>query len=110
MRSARDEDVKRTQVFRRDDFTCVYCGRSPRDNPSLELSVDHVEPRMRGGDHSRGNLVTACVDCNRAKGGRAAWDWLSEHPEERERFLSRTSYVWPRLRTAIVEAAGGTEA
>ncbi|CAN5694882.1 hypothetical protein BH23GEM11_BH23GEM11_19230 [soil metagenome] len=94
--------MKRSDVFARDEFTCTYCGRAA---PEIELSVDHVEPRMRGGDNSAGNLVTACVACNRAKGGRAAWDYLSTRAEERARFLERATYVWPRLRTAIVEAA-----
>jgi 5-methylcytosine-specific restriction endonuclease McrA len=94
--------VKRSDVFARDAFTCTYCGRT---HPEVELSVDHVEPRMRGGDNSPGNLVTACVACNRAKAGRAAWDYLSTRDEERARFLERATHVWPRLRAAIVEAA-----
>ena len=94
--------MKRDEVFARDHFTCVYCGRG---SPDVELSVDHVEPRMRGGDHSEGNLVTACVGCNAAKGGLAAWDFLATRNEERAHFLAHTPYVWSRLRRAIVEAA-----
>jgi len=94
--------VKRSDVFARDAFTCTYCGRM---HPEVELSVDHVEPRMRGGDNSPGNLVTACVACNRAKAGLAAWDYLSTRDEERARFLERATHVWPRLRAAIIEAA-----
>ncbi len=92
----------RAEIFARDDQTCVYCGRRA---PDVELSVDHVEPRMRGGDNSAGNVVTACVDCNRAKGGLAAWAYLAERHEERARFLLRATYVWPRLRAAVIEAA-----
>ena len=32
------------------------------------LTVDHVQPRIRGGDRSGGNLVTACGACNARKG------------------------------------------
>ncbi len=98
--------VHRTKVFERDDFTCVYCGRSPLIDSEVELSVDHVQPRMRGGDHSPGNLVTACTRCNTAKGGRPAWAYLASREDERIRFLARATYVWPRLRAAIEEAAG----
>lgn len=59
---------------------------------------------MRGGDNSEGNLVTACAACNRAKGGMAAWAYLESRPAVREHFLARTPYLWPRLRTAILEA------
>lgn len=67
--------------------------------------MDHVEPRVKGGDNSRGNLVTACTECNRTKGPLPAWDFLSGRPEARAAFLARATYVWPRLREAVIEAA-----
>ena len=97
--------MKRSQVFERDDYTCVYCGRSALSDPGIELSVDHVEPRRLGGDSSAGNLVTACTACNRSKRGLSAWAWLAERRQERTRFLAHTPYLWPRLRDAIEEAA-----
>ncbi len=99
---ARGDESRRDRVFRRDDYTCVYCGE--RFEPS-ELTVDHVEPRMKGGDNSAGNLVTACRGCNTEKGGAPAWAYLADRPEKRATFLERAPYVWPRLRVAIVEAA-----
>jgi 5-methylcytosine-specific restriction endonuclease McrA len=94
--------VDRNDVFARDGYRCVYCGRG---EPEVVLSVDHVEPRMRGGDNSPGNLVTACTECNLQKGGRAAWAYLQDRSVERGSFLERATYVWPRLRQAVVEAA-----
>src|SRR5437870_7091206 len=68
---ARSDDwkcpLKRDRVFSRDDYRCVYCGKRFAAD---ELSVDHVEPRVRGGDQSTGNLVTACKGCNTLKGQR----------------------------------------
>jgi hypothetical protein len=69
------------------------------------LTLDHVEPRVKGGDASEGNLVTCCRACNRAKGGEAAWSFLARHPELRANFLANASAVWPRLRRAVEEAA-----
>ena len=69
------------------------------------LSIDHVEPRALGGDDSGGNVVTACRDCNREKGHLAAWAYLANRPEKRAHFLEHATHVWPRLRSAIVEAA-----
>ena len=53
------------RVFRRDNFTCVYCGFDGRlfDN-WMQLSIDHVIPRKDGGSDDEANLVTACRACN----------------------------------------------
>lgn len=55
----------RFEVFKRDDFKCVYCGRSPGD--SILLQVDHVLPVSKGGDNAIENLVTSCNECNLGK-------------------------------------------
>jgi len=58
--------LTRREVFRRDNFTCQYCGR--RDTG---LTVDHVVPRYQGGLHIWTNVVAACAHCNHHKGGRS---------------------------------------
>jgi 5-methylcytosine-specific restriction endonuclease McrA len=57
--------LSRKEVFRRDAYTCQYCGRSTHN-----LTMDHVVPRHRGGEHAWENLVSACPSCNRRKGGK----------------------------------------
>ena len=57
--------MSRREVFRRDDYTCQYCGRHVPD-----LTVDHIQPRHLGGEHTWTNVVTACASCNHRKGGR----------------------------------------
>ena len=57
--------LTRREVFRRDNYTCQYCGR--RDGG---LTVDHVLPRHLGGQHVWTNVVAACPSCNHRKGGR----------------------------------------
>ena len=57
--------LSKREVFRRDEFTCQYCGRQ-----TAHLTIDHVVPRHRGGTHTWANLVAACPACNRRKGGR----------------------------------------
>ena len=61
----------RFEVFKRDKFTCQYCGRSA---PDVVLQVDHVEPVAEGGTNDILNLVTSCVDCNSGKGARRLSD------------------------------------
>jgi len=43
---------------------CHYCGRR---TPPRDLTMDHVVPVIRGGRSTRGNVVTACKDCNSKK-------------------------------------------
>lgn len=58
--------LSKREIFRRDNYTCQYCGaRGGR------MTVDHVVPRHRGGEHTWTNLVTACPACNLKKGGRS---------------------------------------
>lgn len=61
----------RFDVFRRDNFTCVYCGAS---SPDVVLECDHKVPVAKGGKDDRDNLVTACFDCNRGKSAKDAPD------------------------------------
>jgi 5-methylcytosine-specific restriction endonuclease McrA len=100
----------REKVLRRDRHRCVYCGEA---FPAAELTLDHVEPRMRGGDASEGNLVACCQACNALKGGMAAWRFLAQRPDLRSNFLAAVEQcdatqarpVWNRLLRAILEAA-----
>jgi hypothetical protein len=58
----------RFEVFKRDYFTCQYCGAQP---PAVVLVVDHVTPVAAGGGTTLDNLVTACEPCNQGKADRS---------------------------------------
>jgi 5-methylcytosine-specific restriction endonuclease McrA len=96
--------MKRDRIFERDDFRCVYCGKRFGAD---ELSVDHVEPRVRGGDQSSGNLVTACKGCNTLKGHRRVSEFLRDDLVARKNFLLYATHLWPRLRRALLEDLDG---
>jgi 5-methylcytosine-specific restriction endonuclease McrA len=85
--------LKREDVFRRDGCRCVYCGD---EFPVEELTVDHVQPKARGGDNSAGNVVTACRGCNTRKGHRRLSDFLLAEPVARANFFRLASHVWGR--------------
>lgn len=57
--------LTKREIFRRDNYTCQYCGKR-----GGYLTIDHVIPRHLGGTHTWENLVTACPQCNHRKGGR----------------------------------------
>lgn len=53
--------VSRRGVLRRDGRRCGYCGKAAS-------TVDHIQPRSRGGADSWENLVACCLRCNNVKG------------------------------------------
>lgn len=53
-------------IFARDEFRCVYCGKSSVED-GVKLEADHIEAHSAGGKDVAGNLVTSCRECNRSK-------------------------------------------
>lgn len=54
----------RFDVFKRDQFTCQYCGLKA---PEVVLQIDHITPVALGGGNDILNLRTACTACNAGK-------------------------------------------
>ena len=95
--------MRREQIFERDQFRCVYCGEV---FPADHLTVDHVQARVRGGDRSGGNLVTACTGCNTAKGHRRVGEFLRANVTAQTNFFRYAVHLWPRLIRGIRETIG----
>ncbi|MFZ5515663.1 MAG: HNH endonuclease [Candidatus Zhuqueibacterota bacterium] len=57
--------LSRKNIIKRDNHICQYCGAHL--NP---VTIDHVIPRVRGGEDTWENLVCACLSCNNRKGDR----------------------------------------
>lgn len=57
--------LTKAEIFRRDNYTCQYCGAR-----TSKLTIDHIIPRHLGGAHTWENLVAACPRCNHKKGGK----------------------------------------
>ena len=81
------------KLFRRDRYTCAYCGGLFREN---ELEREHVLPLSRGGADSWTNLVSACRSCNQRKGALT--------PEEARIPLLYIPYVPSRWEDLILQA------
>ena len=90
----------RERIFERDRYRCVYCGQVFAGE---ELTVDHLQPRIRGGDRSDGNLVTACKGCNVRKGHRRLAAFLADDAQARRNFFRLATTVRPRHLRAIEE-------
>lgn len=82
----------RVNVMTRDSFTCCYCGKT---KPISNLSLDHVQPKSKGGKTEWNNIVTACMRCNQEKGDRT--------PEQAGMDLLKQPYrpSWSHLHTQV---------
>ncbi len=67
-----DHKATRRNIFRRDKWTCQYCGYKSKD--PKKLTIDHVTPKSKGGDSTWTNLVTACPKCNQKKANMSLRD------------------------------------
>jgi len=60
----------RFNIFKRDNYKCVICGRSPATTLGIELHVDHIYPFSKGGKTRMDNLRTLCNECNIGKSNK----------------------------------------
>lgn len=89
--------LNRRNLYARDASRCQYCGKH---FPTRELTLDHVTPRVQGGEHTWENLVCACVKCNARKGGRT--------PQQAHMHLVRKP-VRPRRNPTIMLKLGSSK-
>lgn len=60
----------RLKVLSRDNFRCVYCGKSPVTDLGTKLHIDHIIPFSKGGKSELNNSQTLCEECNLGKSNR----------------------------------------
>jgi hypothetical protein len=53
------------QIFKRDKYRCVVCGRGPKDG--VEICADHIRPKDKGGTNTLDNGQTLCMEHNLMK-------------------------------------------
>ena len=64
---------RRLAIYLRDGLACCYCASGLEHG--VLLTLDHVQPRSKGGGDESENLVTACEKCNSVRGNRTVEDW-----------------------------------
>jgi len=72
------------RIFKRDNYTCRYCGRSAKDDCLVKLTIDHFIPYKYSGNHHPDNLLTACWDCHKHKS-----DMIFETIEQAKEYIMR---------------------
>ena len=78
----------RRSIWKRDNYTCQYCGRKPANN---ECSLDHVIPKSKGGDTSWTNCVLSCYQCNSQKADREPHEAFRPKDKEKARLWRGSS-------------------
>lgn len=93
----------RFEVFKRDKFTCQYCGRTP---PQVILHVDHIAPISRDGPDDPLNLLTSCADCNLGKSAvplgqvhRPLAEQIAEEKERQEQVAAFNAFLVKRQKS-----------
>ncbi len=81
----------RLAIYLRDEFRCVYCGRSLHGARKDEVTLDHVHPYSEGGENEASNLVTACRHCNCSRGARRLSEYADNHTRAAVRRQTRRS-------------------
>lgn len=68
--------VHREDIIMRDASTCYLCGEHLE---RAAVTLDHVIPLVRGGEHSEANLKVCCLPCNLRKGARTLEELTAKH-------------------------------
>lgn len=58
----------KAQVRERAGNACEYCRLHQDDSPLAALHLEHITPKIHGGEDHLDNLALACIDCNLHKG------------------------------------------
>lgn len=83
--------LRREFLFRRDRCVCAYCGH--QFSPDV-LTIEHIQPKSKGGLNRWMNVVTACKPCNQKKSFRT--------PEEARMPLLYLPYIPNRFEHFIL--------
>jgi 5-methylcytosine-specific restriction endonuclease McrA len=77
LRNAKTGMVTAKDLERLLSFPCAYCGANEN------ITIDHVVPLARGGDHTIGNFLPACKKCNSRKRDSFIMEWRKRESPRR---------------------------
>lgn len=60
----------REYLLQKFNRTCIYCGAT-----NIQLEIEHLIPKSRGGSNRISNLGIACHDCNQEKGNQTVQEF-----------------------------------
>jgi hypothetical protein len=73
------------KVFKRDRYTCQYCGYSLQNATEFRtLEIDHIRPWSCSGSNRMENLAVCCGKCNR----HASNKWFNTFEEKKQYLIN----------------------
>lgn len=67
------DESTRTEIYNKYQWKCFWCEaeivRCNEERPN-RATIDHLQPKSKGGTNSIHNMVASCYDCNTRKGNR----------------------------------------
>ena len=60
------------------------------DKQDLQLQIEHIHPRAKGGSNRISNLTLSCEKCNIKKGTKDIKDFLKKEPDRLKNILAQT--------------------
>lgn len=73
MKRYRSSKSKRKKTYALQSGLCFYCGK---ETSFEDWTIDHKDPRSRGGSNRDTNKVGSCEHCNKAKGNMSMAEFL----------------------------------
>jgi 5-methylcytosine-specific restriction endonuclease McrA len=67
-------------VMARDQYQCAYCGKE--NLGPIDGTMDHIQPRAKGGSHNWRNVTAACRSCNAQKKDHTLEEMLVMGPDK----------------------------
>jgi len=100
--------AKRLALYLRDGFCCAYCGRDLHGAAPAEVTLDHLRPGHRAGNHGARNLITACRSCNSSRQDRPWMDYATGGAVDRiEQLRARELAPYLELAKALIAGTAG---
>ena len=97
---------QRFEVFKRDSFTCQYCGEQA---PDVILHVDHINPVSKGGGNEITNLITSCQSCNSGKSDKLLTDDMAVKKQMNQAKLIQERAAQIKMIADWVKATSGNQ-
>lgn len=66
---------------------CIYCGEEK------DLTIEHILPRICGGEDVLENVIMVCKSCNSAKGGKRLYEWRGIDEKDHYNRIAEGKYL-----------------
>jgi len=66
---------------------CIYCGKN------TNLTIEHILPKICGGEDIPDNVIMVCKSCNSSKGGKRLYEWRGLDAKDNHHRIAEGKYL-----------------